>query len=164
EARLTCPAMTFHPPFPIPHPPLSSVSATMAPAPPAACVGRSRRSARTSSWSRGRPTPPMCCRCWPTPTCGRPLRYCCIPRTSRRSVSYRFAAFSPEWQALHYGLTSGVPARFMDLPQAYQLGDGGQGMGDGDSPLGGEVIGDTTPAGPQPPSPIPRTDPLGWLA
>src|SRR5262245_26812064 len=39
----------------------------------------------------------------------------------RRAVYYPFAAFSPEWQALHYGPTNGVPARFMDLPQAHYL-------------------------------------------
>lgn len=39
-----------------------------------------------------------------------------------RSVYYPFATFSPEWQALSYAQRSGVPARFMDLPQALQLG------------------------------------------
>jgi hypothetical protein len=40
----------------------------------------------------------------------------------REAVYYPFAVFSPEWQALHFGLTRGVPVRFMDLPQAFQLG------------------------------------------
>jgi Family of unknown function (DUF5682) len=43
------------------------------------------------------------------------------PGAPRRAVYYPFAAFSPEWQALHFGLSNGIPARFMDLPQAHQL-------------------------------------------
>ena len=43
------------------------------------------------------------------------------PDLPRRAVYYPFALFSPEWQALHFGLTSGIPVRFMDLPQAHQL-------------------------------------------
>src|SRR3954470_24847942 len=38
-----------------------------------------------------------------------------------KSAYYPFAAFSPEWQAIHHALTSKVPVRFMDLPQAHQL-------------------------------------------
>lgn len=36
----------------------------------------------------------------------------------RRAGFYPFASFSPEWQALRWALTRGVPVRFMDLPQA----------------------------------------------
>ena len=43
------------------------------------------------------------------------------PDSPRRSVYYPFAEFSPEWQAMRYGLQSSVPVRFMDLPQAFQL-------------------------------------------
>lgn len=32
---------------------------------------------------------------------------------------YPFALFSPEWQALRYGLQQGVPVRLMDLPQSH---------------------------------------------
>ncbi len=86
------------------------------------------------------------------------------PDAPRRAVYYPFALFSPEWQALHYGLSNGIPVRFMDLPQAYQLGVGGQELGVGeDSPQ------DDTDLAEQFPSPIshlpsPRHDPLGWLA
>ena len=38
-----------------------------------------------------------------------------------RAVYYPFAVFSPEWQALQYGLRKGIPVRFMDLPQAFSL-------------------------------------------
>lgn len=44
-----------------------------------------------------------------------------VPDQPQRSVYYPFAVFSPEWQALHYGLTNKIPVRFMDLPQAHQL-------------------------------------------
>src|SRR5215211_6896544 len=43
------------------------------------------------------------------------------PDAPRRAVYYPFALFSPEWQALHFGLANGIPVRFMDLPQAHQL-------------------------------------------
>src|SRR5205085_10204246 len=43
------------------------------------------------------------------------------PDQPRRAVYYPFARFSPEWQALHFGLTNGIPLRFMDLTQAHQL-------------------------------------------
>jgi hypothetical protein len=44
-----------------------------------------------------------------------------VPDQPRRSVFYPFAVFSPEWQALKYGLEKNISCRFMDLPQAYQL-------------------------------------------
>jgi hypothetical protein len=44
-----------------------------------------------------------------------------VPDRPQRCVYYPFAVFSPEWQAIHYGLTHNIPVRFMDLPQAHQL-------------------------------------------
>jgi hypothetical protein len=43
------------------------------------------------------------------------------PETPAKAVYYPFARFSPEWQALDYALARGIPARFIDLPQAIQL-------------------------------------------
>ena len=43
------------------------------------------------------------------------------PTEPRRAVYYPFAEFSPEWQAIGYGLANGIPVRFMDLPQAIRL-------------------------------------------
>jgi len=43
------------------------------------------------------------------------------PETPSKAVYYPFARFSPEWQALEYALARGIPARFIDLPQAIQL-------------------------------------------
>ncbi|NEV64542.1 DUF5682 family protein [Thiorhodococcus minor] len=34
---------------------------------------------------------------------------------------YPFARFSPEWQAIHYGLSQQIPIRFMDLPLANRI-------------------------------------------
>jgi len=43
------------------------------------------------------------------------------PEKPQLAVFYPFTHFSPEWQALRYALERGIPARFMDLPQAFQL-------------------------------------------
>jgi hypothetical protein len=89
------------------------------------------------------------------------------PDMPSQAVYYPFAVFSPEWQALQYGLSNGIAVRFMDLPQAHQLGDGGQEIGDGDTAIVDESNeGDASEAAadPQPPTPNPRQDPLGWLA
>jgi uncharacterized protein DUF5682 len=44
-----------------------------------------------------------------------------LPNEPKRGVYYPFAEFSPEWQAIQYGLAQHVPVRFMDLPQSYQF-------------------------------------------
>jgi hypothetical protein len=44
------------------------------------------------------------------------------PEKPQRSVYYPFAIFSPEWQAIEFGLSAKVPVRFMDLPQNIQIG------------------------------------------
>lgn len=44
-----------------------------------------------------------------------------VPDEPRRAAFYPFAAFSPEWRAIQYGLRQGVPTKFMDLPQWHQL-------------------------------------------
>ena len=45
------------------------------------------------------------------------------PQAPKKAVYYPFAVFSPEWQALRYGLLNQIPVRFMDLPQCYQLAE-----------------------------------------
>ena len=37
------------------------------------------------------------------------------------AVFYPFAEFSPEWQAIRYGLAEGIAVRFIDLPQAMRM-------------------------------------------
>jgi hypothetical protein len=39
----------------------------------------------------------------------------------QKAAFYPFAVFSPEWQALQYGLSQRIPTRFMDLPQSHWL-------------------------------------------
>jgi hypothetical protein len=43
------------------------------------------------------------------------------PDQPQRAVFYPFAVFSPEWQALDYGLARKIAVRFMDLPQSHRL-------------------------------------------
>lgn len=45
------------------------------------------------------------------------------PDEPKRAVFYPFAEFSPEWQAIRWALTHGVPVRFMDLPQRHRLAE-----------------------------------------
>jgi hypothetical protein len=68
----------------------------------------------------------------------------------RDAVFYPFAAFSPEWQAISYGLSRDVPVRMMDLPQWHQLGE--------------RQAADEPEAPPQGAVPDVRGDPMGWLA
>ena len=44
---------------------------------------------------------------------------------STRAAFWPFAVFSPEWQAIRYGLAAGVSVRFCDLPAAQQFGSAG---------------------------------------
>ena len=43
------------------------------------------------------------------------------PDALKLAAYYPFACFSPEWQAIQYGLTQNIPVRFMDLPQTHQF-------------------------------------------
>jgi hypothetical protein len=43
------------------------------------------------------------------------------PEAPDLAVFYPFAVFSPEWQALRYGVESKIPVRFIDMPQAHRL-------------------------------------------
>ena len=43
------------------------------------------------------------------------------PEKPQRSCYYPFAQFSPEWQAIQFGLSKKVPVRFMDLPQSVHM-------------------------------------------
>lgn len=40
------------------------------------------------------------------------------PEAPRHAAFYPFARYSPEWNALRYAFARGIPARFIDLPQA----------------------------------------------
>jgi hypothetical protein len=51
----------------------------------------------------------------------------------RRAAFWPFAVFSPEWQAIRWAVSHGVPVRFFDLPFAYRL-SGEQDAGGEDAP------------------------------
>ena len=77
------------------------------------------------------------------------------PKAPQRSVYYPFAQFSPEWQALQFGLTRQIPVQFMDLPQTHQI-----------ALAATEPTSTAPPAGPDSPPAEPgiHDDPLHWLA
>jgi len=77
----------------------------------------------------------------------------------RKSVFYPFAVFSPEWQALHFGLTRNIPVHFMDLPQAHQLV-----LPEPDDRRPLTTDNSTLISNLQPPASDIRHDPLKWLA
>ncbi len=43
------------------------------------------------------------------------------PDKPQQAIFYPFAVFSPEWQAIQYGLLNQIPVRFMDLPLMHSL-------------------------------------------
>ncbi|HEX2274171.1 MAG TPA: DUF5682 family protein [Acidimicrobiales bacterium] len=68
------------------------------------------------------------------------------PAEPAKAAFWPFAAFSPEWQAVTWGLAHGAEVRFVDLATSAWLGDAGD-------------------AGDEPARRRPRSpDPLGWLA
>lgn len=85
------------------------------------------------------------------------------PDSPQDAVYYPFVHCSPEWQALSYALTRGIPARFMDLPQAYQLG---QRVGEGAQPPADVAPDSDAPVEEQPADTQPtiEDDPIGQLA
>ncbi|TMR09951.1 hypothetical protein ETD86_41535 [Nonomuraea turkmeniaca] len=46
-----------------------------------------------------------------------------VPGAPANAAFWPFAGFSPEWQAIMYGTSAGVPVRFCDLPAAHSLAD-----------------------------------------
>lgn len=44
-----------------------------------------------------------------------------VPDNPKQSVFYPFAEFSPEWQAITYGVKSKIPVRFIDMPLTHKL-------------------------------------------
>lgn len=80
-----------------------------------------------------------------------------VPDEPNRAVYYPFAGFSPEWQAIRYGLGKSIPVRFMDLPQAHRLAP---------KPEAPEESDDSAPEGEEKPSLERRIrqDPLRWIS
>ncbi len=90
------------------------------------------------------------------------------PDQPQRAVYYPFAVFSPEWQAIHYGLTNKITVRFMDLPQTHQLAEIPNPNEEIPNPKSQPPTPDPQPLTPDPHPPTPeqliRRDPLTWLA
>jgi len=80
------------------------------------------------------------------------------PDAPRRAVYYPFAEFSPEWRAMQFAVGRGIPARFIDLPQAHQLIDEPAVPEPPDAEPNDDATGAPPQSGPM------RRDPLAWLA
>ncbi len=80
-----------------------------------------------------------------------------LPNEPKQAVYYPFAEFSPEWQAIQYGLAQHVPVRFIDLPQSYQFAAEPGEVAPGQSDTESEVPETTAPT-------EIRQDPLRWIA
>lgn len=59
-----------------------------------------------------------------------------VPDTPARAAFWPFAVFSPEWQAMRYGVEHAVPVRFCDLPATHVLAADEDARGDRTDPLG----------------------------
>jgi len=86
------------------------------------------------------------------------------PKNLRQASFFPFAEFSPEWQAILFGLRRGIPVRFMDLPMSLNFAL----RPDDDAPvqLALEVFRTTDPAAADPFGEIARlagySDPERW--
>lgn len=99
-----------------------------------------------------------------------------VPGAPARAAFWPFAEFSPEWQAIRYGTSAGVPVRFCDLPAAHSLAGEPSDAEPGDQEPGGSEPGSQEPgkagpdgrrpggAGLDAPQPGMRGDPIGALA
>lgn len=91
------------------------------------------------------------------------------PSEPHRASFYPFTLFSPEWQALRYAFERGVPARFIDLPQALRLADDDEHAEAPPAPQTPHPGADDVPgAASEPPADTQarqlRDDPIGMLA
>ncbi len=85
------------------------------------------------------------------------------PDRPEHAAFYPFAVFSPEWQALTFAFSRGIPVRFMDLPQAQRLALTEPGGEEVDEVPGDAELEPTAKLEPTNAS-HPRHDPLGRLA
>ncbi len=91
-----------------------------------------------------------------------------LPDNPKQSVYYPFAVFSPEWQAIQFGLSNNIPVRFMDLPLTHRMaitfGRASLNAEERDKETRGQGDGENPESKIQnPKSKIPQ-DPLGLLA
>jgi len=103
------------------------------------------------------------------------------PDNPRQAVYFPFAQFSPEWQAIRYGVNNYIPVKFMDLPmanwmaleeqrktelleQVNKLKEGQEDEEESDSEIEPFKLSDLEPAHPAQKLPSISKDPLSWLA
>jgi hypothetical protein len=91
------------------------------------------------------------------------------PDQPQQGAYYPFAEFSPEWQALQYGIEHGVATRFMDLPQAHQMAwknpePAAQAETEAPEEPGPTSVADEAEPAADPAAPRFHGDPLAWLA
>ncbi|MCP1535980.1 DUF5682 family protein [Methylorubrum extorquens] len=90
------------------------------------------------------------------------------PDRPRDCAFFPFAAFSPEWVAMRFGVVAGATLRFIDLPHAIQLADGFGALESPPeaAPIDAEPVSEATegPSGDGPAAAAIRRDPLGELA
>lgn len=70
-----------------------------------------------------------------------------VPGAPAWAAFWPFAEFSPEWQAIRYGTSAGVPVRFCDLPAAHSLADAPPDADPGGPEPGTEPPGTAAPEG-----------------
>lgn len=85
------------------------------------------------------------------------------PDNPQQAAYYPFAVFSPEWQAIHYGLTQHIPIRFMDLPQTHRFAME-RGDGDENQEVGDREEESAKPSTSESLTASPHDDPLSLLA
>ncbi len=94
------------------------------------------------------------------------LSYC--PDDTQLAVYHPFAEFSPEWQALRWAVSRGVPVKFIDLPLVNALALEQQERNE--AKAAAESLASEETVAPAAPPPAAREampeslDPLGWLA
>jgi len=93
---------------------------------------------------------------WATPEMEPPVALLLYaPEEPKRASFFPFAEFSPEWQAIRFGLENAIPVRFMDLPQTHQFALSREEEEEAHQAEDSDAE-DTTPTDL-------RRDPLGWL-
>lgn len=79
----------------------------------------------------------------------------------RQAAFYPFAEFSPEWQALRYGMAQGIETRFIDLPVSHQFALEKAWESEAQEPAASAP--EEAPLEPVTDEPRLSHDPLGWL-
>lgn len=86
-----------------------------------------------------------------------------VPDNPQQAVFYPFTSFSPEWNAIKFGLETNTPIRFIDMPLIHKLAENNKNVAIPEpSPLQNE--GDTNTVIPEKEEQYIRRNPISWLA